>query len=166
MNKLKRNARILLVLIISAFIIIPIVAVFVSKLFGVQENMEEYDMSGKNVKMDVAKMIRPADGETYFGYCLGGDIKCRDDRYTRVKVREYKDERTGKTHNIYKAKCECPDDDKEDDGQCPETPNALVKCDGRNVKKIIEDTGIPLTNKDYDNLTNLITLSDTPPNKF
>ena len=166
MNKLKTNARILLILIISAFIVIPITAVLIGKLFGVQENMEDYDMTEKNDKMDVAKMIRPSDGETYFGYCLGGDIKCKSDEYTLVEVRKYTD-KNGKEHQIYKAKCECPEDDKiEDDGGnlvCPETPDALVKCDGRKVKKIIQDTGI---SQEYDDTTNLITFSDKSPDKF
>lgn len=166
MNKLKSNARILLILIVSVFIVIPITAVLIGKLFGVQENMEDYDMSEKNVKMDVAKIIRPFDGETYFGYCLGGDIKCKSDEYTLVEVRKYTD-KNGKEHQIYKAKCECPKDDKikDDEGNliCPQTPDALVKCDGRKVKKIVEDADI---SQEYDDLTNLITMSDKSPDKF
>ena len=147
MNKLKSNARILLILIVSAFIVIPIIAISVSKMFGVQENMEDYDMSDKNVKMDVAEI--KLDGETYFGYCLGGDIKCRTDGDTPVKVRKYTD-KNGKKHTIYKAKC--ADDE-------------LVKCDGRNAQKIIRDTGISITHEESEDSTNLITMNDMSDNK-
>jgi hypothetical protein len=165
MNKFKANARILLVIIVSAFIVIPIAAVLLSKVLGVHEGMEDYDMSDKNVKMDVAKIN--LDGKNYFGYCLGGDIKCKSDKYTLAEARGYTD-KNGKTHKIYEATCECPDDVKRTDDQgnlvCP--TDALVKCDGRNVKKIIEDTGISLTHKEYDNTTNLITMSDNNPETF
>jgi len=138
---------ILLVIIVSAFIVIPIAAFLLSKVLGVHEGMEDYDMSGKNVKMDVAKI--KLDGETYFGYCLGGDIKCRTDGDTPVKVRKYTD-KNGKKHTIYKAKC--ADDE-------------LVKCDGRNAQKIIRDTGISITHEESEDSTNLITMNDMSDNK-
>ena len=158
MNKLKRNARILLILIISAFIIIPIVAVLVSKLLGVQENMEEYEMSGKNVNMDVVKLN--LNGENVYGYCLGGDIKCRSSDYDLVRPsgeRTYSD-RNGTKHKIFKGKCEC----KKTDESCS-SDDDLVKCDARNVKKIVDEADI---SQEHDSDTNLITLSDKRPDNF
>ena len=145
MNKFKSNARILLVIIVSAFIVIPIAAVLLSKVLGVHEGMEDYNMSDKNVKMDVAKIN--LDGKNYFGYCLGGDIKCRNDD-TPDFVRTY-DDKNGNQHKIYKAMCA---DDK------------LVKCDGRNAQKIIRDFDISLTHEEYGDSTNLIIMNDMSDN--
>ena len=88
MNKLKSNARILLILIVSAFIVIPFAAVLVSKLFGVQENMEDYDMSDKNTSMNRINMegveFKNMNNDVANGgtgdylYCIGGDIVCDD----------------------------------------------------------------------------------------
>ncbi len=47
MNKFKTNARILLIIIVSAFVVIPITAILLSKAFGIHEGMEDYDMTGK-----------------------------------------------------------------------------------------------------------------------
>ena len=52
MNNFKTNVRILLVIIVSTFIVIPIAAFLLSKVLGVHEGMEDYDMTGKNVNMD------------------------------------------------------------------------------------------------------------------
>lgn len=163
MNKFKANARILLVIIVSAFIVIPIAAVLLNKIFGLHEGMEDYDMSGKNVKMDAAKFKSPTNEKIYFGYCLGGDIKCMNEDYELVKRGKYTD-KNGKKHQIYDAKCECPEKKEDEQGRfvCPQTQDPRVKCDGRNV---IKDTGISLPSKEYNKRTNLI-LSDKNPDNF
>ena len=104
MNKLKTNTRILLILIISAFIVIPTAAVLVSKLFGVQENMENYDMSNKNVKMDRIK----AEADGGYLYCIGGDVTCSDGTSdligdTTAEATYY--DNSGNEHNSYSASC-------------------------------------------------------------
>ena len=120
MNKLKSNARILLILIVSAFIVIPIAAVLVSKLFGVQENMEDYVMTGKNTSMNRINMkdvvFQDKDGNGGTGgdndylYCIGGDIVCVDDGKTDNLVADdnggtYTDAGGGSGGSSYKSTC-------------------------------------------------------------
>ena len=120
MNKLKSNARILLILIVSAFIVIPIAAVLVSKLFGVQENMEDYNMSDKNTSMNRINMegveFENTDGNDATGgtddylYCIGGDIVCDDDDGTdTLQVDDnggtYTDAGGGSGGSSYKSTC-------------------------------------------------------------
>ena len=117
MNKLKSNARILLILIISAFIVIPIVAVLTSKAIGVHEGMNTYDMTAKNQKMDRIDMegvtFKNKNGDEATGaagdylYCIGGDIICSDDTSALSNDENgatYTDN-SGNTHNSYKQSC-------------------------------------------------------------
>jgi len=116
MNKFKTNARILLIIIVSTFIVIPIAAVLLSKVLGVHEGMEDYDMTGKNVNMDRIDMsgvsFTDASGDDQIGvsgeylYCIAGDISCSDgtSALTDDTIPDYKDS-WGNTHNSYKATC-------------------------------------------------------------
>ena len=119
MNKFKSNARILLVIIVSAFIIIPIAAVLLSKIFGLHEGMEDDDMSDKNVKMDRINM----DGISFtnktgaasdggvgdYLYCIGGDIVCDGDDGTDTLELDgtgtYADAGGGSGGSSYKSTC-------------------------------------------------------------
>lgn len=114
MNKFKTNARILLVIIVSAFIIIPIAAVLLSKVLGVHEGM-----TGKNVNMDRINMEGVAfknknDDEVTGGagdylYCVGGDIACDDDDGTDTLQADgtgtYDDAGGGSGGSSYKSTC-------------------------------------------------------------
>ena len=113
MNKLKTNARILLIIIISTFIIVPITSILVSKLFGIHEGMSDYGMTGKNVKMDRINASTVSftdnDGISRVGvsgeylYCIGGDIICSDGSALTTST-TYTDS-GGKSHNSYTTAC-------------------------------------------------------------
>jgi hypothetical protein len=116
MNKFKSNARILFVIIVSAFIVIPITAVLLSKVLGVHEGMEDYDMTGKNVNMDRIDMsgvsFTDASGDDQVGvsgeylYCIAGDISCSDGTSAlTVDANPNYIDSWGNTHNSYEATC-------------------------------------------------------------
>lgn len=117
MNKLKSNARILLIIIVAAFVIVPVVSILLSKTIGIHEGMSDYDMTGKNVKMERINMdgvdFQIGNGNSGTGtagdylYCIGGDISCTDGTDTLVADASgaiYNDD-NGKPHNSYSASC-------------------------------------------------------------
>lgn len=116
MNKLKSNARILLIIIVAAFVIVPVISILLSKTIGIREGMSDYDMTGKNVSMDRINMkgvgFKNKNGDSATGgtgdylYCIGGDIVCEDNGDTLVAdtAATYDDD-NGNTHNSYSASC-------------------------------------------------------------
>ena len=114
MNKLKTNARILLIIIISVFAIIPFVSILSSKMFGIHEGMDDYDMTDKIKKMDRINVdgvsYTTADGSQdgisgEYLYCVGGDITCADGSLTSdTSGGTYKDP-SDNEHNSYQYSC-------------------------------------------------------------
>lgn len=119
MSKLKSNYRKLLVIIVSAFIVIPIASFLLSKLLGVHEGMEDYDMTGKNdnmhrINMEGVTFKNKNDDEVTGGagdylYCIGGDIACDDDDGTDTLQADgtgtYDDAGGGSGGSSYKSTC-------------------------------------------------------------
>lgn len=129
MNKLKTNARILLIILIAAFIVIPIAAVLVSKVFGIHEGMDSYDMTGKNGSMDRINMegvsFKNSNGDEATGapgdylYCIGGEITCADSGDTLVEDTNggtYTDD--NKSHNSYNSFCVNNNNEKNSNTVC------------------------------------------------
>ena len=132
MNKLKINARILLIIIISVFLIIPVVSVLSSKIFGIHEAYDDMQTddtntasttdssmtnTNKNIRMDRINMegisYKAADGSEKVGgagehlYCMTGDITCKDGESpltTDTNGATYTDA-NGKRHNSFQYSC-------------------------------------------------------------
>ena len=118
MNKLKSNARILLIIIVAAFVIVPVVSILLSRTIGIHEGMSDYDMTDKNVSMDRINMAgvgftnknddSATGGTEDYLYCIGGDIECEDSTDTLVEDTEGAtyDDVNGNSHKSYSASCE------------------------------------------------------------
>lgn len=111
MNKLKANSRILLIIIVSVFVIIPTVSILLTKTIGIHEGMTE-----KNVKMERINIngidFEKNDNSKHTGvsgeylYCIGGDITCSNggNLVNDVCGNTYTDY-NGDTHNSYMYSC-------------------------------------------------------------
>ena len=133
MNKLKTNTRILLIIIVSVFIVVPFVSILLSKIFGINEGMSNYDMSGKNIKMDRVSMdnipftnldnVDGTGGANDYLYCIGGDIVCNDG--SDITAAGSYTDASGDTHNTYQHTC---------------GTNSYVECSGNYLSTLGENT--------------------------
>ena len=124
MKGLKHKVRILLVIILVCFTVIPFFLTFLKTNEGMT-----YDMKDKNISMDAIELNRGPFN--MYGYCLGGEFKCENGVSPNL-VGTYND-RNGKTHNIYSGVCgDCKEEEKNSEGDCYPGTEELIKCEMTN----------------------------------